>query len=62
MERQMAVEDMFLNYNPERPAEEFKTKAFADFIVAEAATRMPVAVPWPAGKAPTRTPEDRPCT
>jgi nucleoside phosphorylase len=50
------VDDVRLNYNPERPQERFKAAGLAGALVKDASDRLPSSVPWPAGKAPTPTP------
>jgi len=45
-------DDLHLNYNPEQPQERFKS-AGLDAALLSASERLPLAVPWPAGKAPT---------
>jgi nucleoside phosphorylase len=49
------VEDIHLNYNPEAPQKRFKD-AGLKAAFASADERLPAAVPWPSGKAPTAEP------
>jgi hypothetical protein len=53
----LAIEDLILNYDPERPPARFRE---ADLAVAlkSAAARLPKPVPWPAGHAPEAAPLD----
>ena len=50
------VEDLRLNYNPERPQKRFKAAGLEAALVEKASDRLPSAIPWPAGKAPTPSP------
>ena len=49
------AEDVRLNYNPEQPQDRFLA-AFRAEAQAEASVSLPLAVPWPAGLAPTPRP------
>ena len=50
------LQDLHLNFNPERPQERFRAAGFKAALIPEAAARLPAAVPWPNGKAPQATP------
>jgi nucleoside phosphorylase len=50
------VDDVILNYDPARPHARFKAAGLEAALVTEAAARLPSAIPWPAGTAPTAAP------
>jgi hypothetical protein len=56
MNKKIDVEDLRLNYNPERPQERFKAAGVEGAILEKPSDRLPSGIPWPAGKAPTAAP------
>ena len=56
MNPKIDLDDLHLNYNPEAPQERFKAAGLEAALVKEASARLPAAIPWPAGKAPTTAP------
>jgi nucleoside phosphorylase len=56
MDKKIDVEDLRLNYNPEQPQERFKAAGLEAALVPQLSDRLPSAVPWPTGKAPTAVP------
>jgi nucleoside phosphorylase len=54
--KNLDVDDVRLNYNPEKPQERFKAAGLEAALVKNASDRLPGAVPWPAGKAPVAAP------
>ena len=56
MSKKIDIEDLYLNYNPEEPQARFKAAGLEAALVEKASARLPDAIPWPAGKAPTAAP------
>ncbi len=56
MTNQVDLQDLRLNFNPEKPQQRFKDARLEAALVEDASARLPSAVPWPAGKAPTAAP------
>ncbi|HLX69213.1 MAG TPA: hypothetical protein VKV04_06260 [Verrucomicrobiae bacterium] len=56
MNKKIDVEDLRLNYNPELPQERFKAAGVEGALIPQLSDRLPSAVPWPSGKAPTPVP------
>jgi len=55
-QRSTRLEDLRANYNGEQPQARFKVAGLAAAQVEKLGDRLPGAVPWPAGKAPTAVP------
>jgi nucleoside phosphorylase len=56
MPKHLDIEDLRLNYNPEKPQERFKSAGLEAAMVKNISDRLPSGVPWPSGKAPTAEP------
>lgn len=54
-----SIDDLILNYDPERPARRFREAGLAA-ASKSAAARLPAPVPWPQGHAPAAAPLPQP--
>lgn len=56
MSAPLDIEDVRLNFNPEEPQKRFKDAGLEAALVADVSERLPLAIPWPKGKAPVAAP------